>query len=520
MTTNPNTETAATTARINCGVEHRPWEGFGVYTVATKVGDVNAPLETGVIEDDATFIRCALMAAVVGLENLQQNPMHVDIVTPSTWVAEHGNDIGQLERWRGDDWKRDDGDVVPHSDLWERFIAVCRSEDGTGSHEVNFIISDDLGPKRDRESKSTARNGSAAAATANGDAVDSDAEFVADCRISYNVATLGNSGIGAYVINLDFDGRSEELSIKLEVTNYARLNLLACIDAVSTAVRQLQPRGRGISDKAQRIELATPSDYISDAVNKGWLVRWSQNGWQRNDEGRARNAELWQQFYNLAKRHEIAVRHSHDSIEVEKLGIRAREIAVKENTKLRADVEFKQAEEQDVKEGRTIRIYSDGAADPNPGTGGWGVVMEYKGKRKPQSKGYKVTTNNRMELMGAISALEQLVDLTAKGKVSAETKVIVVTDSSYVVDAMTRGWAKRWRKNKWLKQNGEKAKNTDLWNRMLRAVDRLKRVEFRWVPGHAGHPNNEAADGLATKARAQSDSDLADDEGYEANATA
>lgn len=510
MTATPTFNPLGTKARIYCGVECRPWDGFGIFTVSTRLGDDALPMQEGSLDEGATFIRCALMAAVTGLKNLPDEQLHVDIVTPSTWVTEVGNASDQIERWRDDGWKRDDGEDVPHADLWQQLWDLSLRGDSERQYEVSFIYSGELDPDRNAES---APDGASTAAT-NGDPAAVDATRAVDCQISYNVATLGNSGIGAYLIRLELPGQTKEMSSKLEVTNYARLNLLACIDAVRTTIDILQPRGSGPT-RPQRIQISTPSDFVADAVNKGWLVRWSQNGWQRNDEERVRNADLWQQFYRLTRQHEITVRLALDTMDIEKLGIRARELAVKDNTKLKTDEEFHKSEETDVREGRTIRIFSDGAARENPGNGGWGVVIEYKGRRKPQSKGYRSTTNNRMELMGPIWALEQLVDLTARGKVANEVKVIVVTDSSYVVDAMTKGWAKRWRKNKWIKQNGEKAKNTDLWNRMLRAMDRLKRVEFRWVRGHAGNPTNELADALARKAADQPATSLAEDEGFE-----
>ncbi|CAI8035846.1 Ribonuclease H [Geodia barretti] len=131
--------------------------------------------------------------------------------------------------------------------------------------------------------------------------------------------------------------------------------------------------------------------------------------------------------------------------------------------------------------------------------------MEVRDKRASQSQGYKHTTNNRMELMGAAETLD-LIDNVEK--------VILITDSEYLVSAMTRGWAKRWRKNQWVKQDGEKAKNTDLWKRILHASDRLKRVEFRWVRGHAKFreafgSENAMCDKLAKEAAGQPEEKLA-----------
>ena len=167
-----------------------------------------------------------------------------------------------------------------------------------------------------------------------------------------------------------------------------------------------------------------------------------------------------------------------------------------------------------------IRIFTDGSALKNPGPGGWAAIMEVKGKRASQSKGYKHTTNNRMELMGTAETLDFLVNLQSEGKIEEVTNVIVISDSEYLVSAMTRGWAKRWRKNQWVKQDGDRAKNTDLWKRILHAGDRLKKVEFRWVRGHsrfreAFSTENEMCDKLAKEAASQPEEKLLIDEGYE-----
>lgn len=139
-----------------------------------------------------------------------------------------------------------------------------------------------------------------------------------------------------------------------------------------------------------------------------------------------------------------------------------------------------------------ITIYCDGACLGNPGPGGFGAVLMYQGNRKEISGGYKRTTNNRMELMGAIAALEAL-----KGR----SKVLLHSDSKYVVDAVEKGWAQKWKRNHWIKPDKQPAMNPDLWERLLDLCSRHD-VRFAWVKGHSGNVENERCDKLATGAAA------------------
>lgn len=154
-----------------------------------------------------------------------------------------------------------------------------------------------------------------------------------------------------------------------------------------------------------------------------------------------------------------------------------------------------------------INLYSDGGAEPNPGKGGFGVIMSYKGKKKEFFKGYRLTTNNRMELLGVIHGLERL---------KTRSKVNVYTDSKYVIDGIQLGWAKKWKSKDWFRAKDKKAINHDLWARLLDLIDQQELVEFHWVKGHAGHPENERCDELANIG-INSDN-LLEDEGYEHNA--
>ena len=150
----------------------------------------------------------------------------------------------------------------------------------------------------------------------------------------------------------------------------------------------------------------------------------------------------------------------------------------------------------------TIVIYTDGACTGNPGKGGYGAVIIDGDRREELSAGYKLTTNNRMEMMGAIAALESL---------KSNSKVKLHSDSKYIVDAVVKGWAKKWQANGWRRNAKEMAKNPDLWQELL-DLCKIHDVEFIWVKGHAGIPENERCDRLAVDAA--HGSNLAVDQGY------
>jgi ribonuclease HI len=150
-----------------------------------------------------------------------------------------------------------------------------------------------------------------------------------------------------------------------------------------------------------------------------------------------------------------------------------------------------------------VVIYTDGACLGNPGPGGYGVVLLHGKDRKEFSRGFRLTTNNRMEMLACIVGLQTLTEPYA---------VTLYSDSQYVINSMTKGWAKRWKKNKW-KRNGENVPNADLWEKMLDLCDR-NQVKFNWVRGHSGNKENERCDQLARQAALGFD--LAVDSVYEA----
>jgi len=152
---------------------------------------------------------------------------------------------------------------------------------------------------------------------------------------------------------------------------------------------------------------------------------------------------------------------------------------------------------------KRVVAWTDGACSGNPGPGGYGVVLLWNGHRKELSQGYRRTTNNRMEILAVIAALESLTE---------PCEITIHSDSQYVVNAINQGWAKKWRANRWMRNKKEEALNPDLWARLLDLLPKHK-VRFEWVRGHDGKEENERADELAVGALKAPD--LGFDEAYE-----
>ena len=136
---------------------------------------------------------------------------------------------------------------------------------------------------------------------------------------------------------------------------------------------------------------------------------------------------------------------------------------------------------------KQVELFTDGACSGNPGPGGWGAILRYQGIEKELSGGEANTTNNRMELTAAIEGLVALKE---------SCQVTLYSDSKYLTDGITKGWARSWKRNGWRKADKKPALNADLWERLLVQMDRHN-VTIIWVKGHAGHPENERCDALA-----------------------
>ena len=152
---------------------------------------------------------------------------------------------------------------------------------------------------------------------------------------------------------------------------------------------------------------------------------------------------------------------------------------------------------------QTIEIFTDGSSLGNPGPGGYGVVMKYGEKQKRISAGYRLTTNNRMELMAVIQALKMLND------VAKEKEIIIYSDSKYVIHAVEKKWVFGW-----VKKNFKDKANADLWRLFLNEYPKYN-IKFHWIKGHSGHIENEICDKLAKKAA--EGKELMTDNGYESS---
>ena len=136
---------------------------------------------------------------------------------------------------------------------------------------------------------------------------------------------------------------------------------------------------------------------------------------------------------------------------------------------------------------KTVTLYTDGACSGNPGPGGWGAILSYNGVEKELSGGDANTTNNRMELLAVIFGLEALKE---------PCRVELYSDSKYVIDGLSKGWAASWRKNGWRKADKKPALNPDLWEKLLNLVEKHE-LSYHWVKGHADNPYNNRCDQLA-----------------------
>ena len=139
---------------------------------------------------------------------------------------------------------------------------------------------------------------------------------------------------------------------------------------------------------------------------------------------------------------------------------------------------------------KKVEVYTDGACTGNPGKGGYGAVLIYNGKEKRIKKGYRKTTNNRMELLAAIEALNLLKE---------PCEVTLYSDSKYLIDAINKNWLSSWQKNNWKKADKKAVLNVDLWKSLVELI-KVHNINFVWVKGHAGNSYNEICDALAVDA--------------------
>ncbi len=295
----------------------------------------------------------------------------------------------------------------------------------------------------------------------------------------------GPGGWGALIVN---DGQEIELYGGEANTTNNRMELMGAIEALNSI------------KEPSKIILHTDSTYVKNGLTQ-WIHGWKRNGWKTASKQPVKNKDLWQALDEACKRHQIEWKwvkgHSGDegNERADSLAVKgARESA---GGKLEVNKTEKEPSTPVLAEKPTapaasksgqVQIWTDGACSGNPGPGGWGALLKMGEHEKELYGGEKDTTNNRMELMGAIEALTSL-----KGP----SNVILSTDSTYVKDGLTK-WIHGWKKNGWKTAAKKPVKNQDLWQALDEACSRHQ-IEWRWVKGHAGDEGNERADSLAVK---------------------
>ena len=208
------------------------------------------------------------------------------------------------------------------------------------------------------------------------------------------------------------------------------------------------------------------------------------------------NAMLPYEFLESAKNHDEAMRNGDETVCAFCEGVFSSflaDIETMPDGNLSAKCPYCGTELQNADQLATkqIIVHTDGACLGNPGPGGWAAILHSGKWEKALSGGDADTTNNRMEIMGALSALQWLHDNSYKGRVT------VISDSQYLVHAITKHWAENWQRGGWIKGDGKPAKNPDLWQRLLDLIKTFAKVDFLWVKGHAGDYYNERCDRLA-----------------------
>jgi ribonuclease HI len=246
------------------------------------------------------------------------------------------------------------------------------------------------------------------------------------------------------------------------------MELIAAIEALSFLPPDCQ------------VALSTNSLYLADGLFK-WVPAWKRNGWLTKTGEPVKNAELWTRLDDLASARRLTA-----------TGERVEDPAVSTTPPKKAKSITRLAPLPlatfigGVHLDDPIYAYTDGAASGNPGPGGWGAVVQQGELLAELNGGEKMSTNNRMELTAAIEALACLPD---------GANIVLTTDSQYVKGGIT-SWVAGWKRNGWQTSNKKEVKNQDLWMR-LDELNGTRKVQWEWVKGHNGHPQNERADRLA-----------------------
>ena len=311
---------------------------------------------------------------------------------------------------------------------------------------------------------------------------------------------LQNSNQGGWAVFLTYeDGENTELSGALAKTTENRLHLHALINALSH-----------LSDGCE-VKFFTPCSYVCSALNKGWLSSWIAKGWKTYDNKAVKNKDLWEQVLPLLGQHQVkAFLLSSQKITPQSKRCAALAQNQAQQTDPACDLDnspsakdnlgnkAKTRTEQKIqklaafKNAPKVTIYTDGSCLGNPGPGGWAaLIFEQEGEPCQEiCGGFRLTTNNRMEILSVIKALEIL---------EQPSVVDLYSDSQYLCKAINEGWLKSWIKRNWINSAKKPVKNRDLWEILTPLLEK-HRVTLHWIEGHAGHEHNERCDALARNA--------------------
>ncbi|MDD5703810.1 MAG: ribonuclease HI [Dehalococcoidales bacterium] len=231
----------------------------------------------------------------------------------------------------------------------------------------------------------------------------------------------------------------------------------------------------------QEMCLKTPynASFVAELKNSIKAKKWDpeKKEWIIDVKERTKALELVKRFYDLVEDNQMP--------EIPQLPQEL--LATSRSTLTQTNIDA------DWLAGGNLEIWTDGACLGNPGPGGYGIVFKCNGQTKVKSGGFKLTTNNRMEILAAIVALETLKN---------RSNVVIYSDSQYLVDSIMQGWAKKWKANNWKRNKKDKAINPDLWDRLLQLCEQHN-VEFKWIKGHDFKTENEWCDQLAEAAANQ-----------------
>nr|WP_233355263.1 ribonuclease HI [Hirschia maritima] len=305
-------------------------------------------------------------------------------------------------------------------------------------------------------------------------------------RIWTDGACSGNPGPGGWGALIINNGQETELYGSAPSTTNNRMELKAAIEALNSL------------EASSKIELNTDSTYVKDGLTK-WIHGWKRNGWKTAAKKPVKNKDLWQALDEACSRHQIEWKwvkgHAGDegNERADALAVKGSREAAGQAPVSPEEDGVSQADHTPPHKARiapsdSVHIWTDGACSGNPGPGGWGALVVADGQETELFGSEKDTTNNRMELAGAIEALNSLTN---------PSNVILNTDSTYVKDGLTK-WIHGWKKNGWKTAAKKPVKNKDLWQALDEACSRHK-IEWKWVKGHAGDEGNERADALAVR---------------------